>query len=60
MVRVVIEGDMVPLTKKNICTGNEGGKKRDTRKEKNALQKLRGSTFISIVGSDVRKGMPVA
>jgi hypothetical protein len=41
---------MVPLTYKNICTGSEGGTKRDTRKAKNALQELRMSALVSNVG----------
>jgi hypothetical protein len=37
--------EILPLTKMKNCTGNEGGKKRDVRKAKNALRKLRGLTF---------------
>jgi hypothetical protein len=41
---------VVSLTKRNICTGSEGGRKRDTRKAKNALQGSRKSIIVPNVG----------
>jgi hypothetical protein len=40
----------ISLTKMKICTGSEGGRKKDTRKAKNALQGSRESIIVPNVG----------